>query len=191
MSSTQKTLSTSDVRRETMIASAVAVFARTGYLGTSVAAVADHARISPAYVFKLFPSKELLFVTALERCFELVVACMATAADGSADTSPEGLLETMGQAYADLIADRALLMLQVHAQSAASVPEIGAALRNGLRDVTRFVKSRSGAPDQAVQQFMAYGLLCHLIVVADLDSDGSDWARLLTDGFRHPAPRTS
>lgn len=190
MNSTHKTLSTADLRRETVIASAIAVFARTGYLGTSVAAVAEHAKISSAYVFKLFPSKELLFVTALERCFELVLEAMKSAADASVDTTSAGMLQAMGEAYAELIADRSLLMLQVHAQSAASVPEIGAALRNGLRAVTTFAKTRSGAPDAAVQQFMAYGLLCHLIVVVDLDDDGSDWARLITAGIRHPENRS-
>jgi len=186
MNKTPKILSTSDVRRDAVIASAITVFARTGYLGTSVATIAQDAKISQAYVFKLFPSKELLFVTALDRCFELVLNAMRAAADKSADHTPAAMLETMGQAYAELIADRALLMLQVHAQSAASVPEIGAALRNGLRNVTLFVKSRSGAPDLAVQQFIAYGMLCHLVVVADLDKDSADWARIIAAGINHP-----
>jgi len=54
------TLSTSQVRRETVISSALTVFAHAGYLGTPVSAVAEHAGISTAYVFKLFPSKEEL-----------------------------------------------------------------------------------------------------------------------------------
>ena len=66
------TLSTSEARRETVIRSAVTVFARLGYLGTPVSAIAEHAEISTAYVFKLFPRKEDLFVAAiaavLRRC---------------------------------------------------------------------------------------------------------------------------
>jgi hypothetical protein len=92
----------------------------------------------------------------------------------------------MGEAYADLIGDRSLLMLQVHAQSAASVPEIGAALRKGLRVITEFVQSRSAAPDEAVQRFIAYGQLCHLIVVTGIEADASAWSRLITAGIRHP-----
>ena len=186
MNSNPAKLSTSDVRRETVIESAITIFARTGYLGTSVADIAGHAKISPAYVFKLFPSKELLFVTALDRCYEQVVEALQRGADGSAEKTPTAVLNAMGQAYADLIGNRSLLMLQVHAQSAASIPEIGLGLRKGLQRVTSFVKSRSGAPDDAVQQFLAYGMLCHLMVVADLDHDSSDWARLITKGFRHP-----
>ncbi|THF85538.1 TetR/AcrR family transcriptional regulator [Deinococcus sp. KSM4-11] len=179
------TLSTSDARRETVIQSAVTVFATAGYLGTPVSAVAEHARISPAYVFKLFPRKEDLFVAALERCFTLIRSALERGAQTVPDGSPEDILAAMGEAYASLIADRSLLMLQVHAQSAASVPDIAASLRAGLALVTTFVKTRSQAPDAAVQQFIAFGQLCHLITVAELDDNAADWARLLTRNIRH------
>lgn len=162
------------------------VFARSGYLGTPITAVAEHAGISPAYVFKLFPSKEALFVATLDRCFHLVEAALIRGAQASTDQTPEGVVWAMGGAYAELISDRSLIMLQVHAQSAADVPEIGTALRKGLQRITTFVKSRSGASDEAVQRFMAYGQLCHLIVTAALDAEDAPWAQLLTSGFRHP-----
>ena len=185
MSNAPHKLSTADLRRTTVIGSAITVFAEAGYLGTSVATIAQHAGISQAYVFKLFPSKELLFVTALEHCFTLVQTALEQGADASPDTSPDGVLDAMGGAYAELIADRSLLMLQVHAQSAASVPDIGAALRKGLRTITRFVLSRSGASDEAVQRFFAYWQLCHLIVVTGIEADNADWARVITKGIRH------
>jgi AcrR family transcriptional regulator len=179
------TLSTSEVRRETVIRSALTVFARSGYLGTPVSAIAEHAEISTAYVFKLFPSKEELFVAALERCFDLIQAALEAGAGAVLHPTPESLLAAMGDAYAQLIVDRSLLMLQVHAQSASTVPEIADALRNGLGQIVSFVKARSLAPDEAVQQFVAYGQLCHLITVADLDGNTADWARLLTKGMQH------
>jgi hypothetical protein len=37
-----------------------------------------------------------------------------------------------------------------------------------------------------VQRFIAYGQLCHLIVVTGLDADPSSWARIVTAGIRHP-----
>lgn len=179
------TLSTSEARREAVIRSAVTVFARSGYLGTPVSAVAEHAEISTAYVFKLFPRKEDLFVAALGRCFNLIQNALEAGAAAVSDQTPEAILTAMGGAYAALIADRSLLMLQVHAQSAATVPEIAAALRNGLRQIVSFVKARSLAPDEAVQQFIAYGQLCHLITVADLDGNPAEWAHLLTNGIQH------
>lgn len=178
-------LSTSEARQEAVIRSAMEVFAVNGYLGTPVTDVAKRAKISPAYVFKLFPSKEALFIAALERCFELVLAALAKGADESADQEPEAVLSFMGSAYAGLIADRKLLLLQIHAQSAASVPEIGKAFRKGLEAVTSFVKSRSNASDEMVQRFVAYGQLCHLITTAGLEKDTASWARVLSHGIRH------
>ena len=168
-----------------MVRSAISVFAASGYLGTPVAAVARRARISPAYVFKLFPTKEELFVAALERCFVLILAALAKGADDSVDQTPAAVLFAMGGAYAALIADRKLLLLQIHAQSAANVPEIAKAFRKGLEAVVTLVKNRSGAPDEAVQRFVAYGQLCHLIATSALDKDTAPWARVLTNGVRH------
>ncbi|CAN5136406.1 TetR/AcrR family transcriptional regulator [soil metagenome] len=179
-------LSTADSRRPLVAASATRVFARGGFHGTTIAAVAEDARISPAYVFKLFPSKEKLFVAALERCFDEIMESVAAGADTAADQTPDGVLYAMGGAYAELIGDRTLLMLQVHAQSVADIPEIGEALRSGLGTLTRFVKTRSGADDDAVQRFIAYGQLCHLIVTIGLESVPDEWAAILSHGIRHP-----
>jgi AcrR family transcriptional regulator len=187
MSERSSTLSTAEQRRPVVLASAVRRFARSGYLGTTVADVATEANISPAYVFKLFPSKEGLFVATLEHCFDRVQEALEAGADASTEPTPSAILYAMGGAYAELIADRSLLMLQVHAQSAAEVPEIGGALRRGLARVTTFAKTRSGASDAEVQQFIAFGQLCHLIVTLGIDGSNEPWATLLTDGIRHPA----
>jgi AcrR family transcriptional regulator len=176
-------LSTAVIRRDAVVDAAITEFAQTGYLGTSVATIAASAGISPAYVFKLFPGKEPLFVAALEECFRLVLEALEQGAKG---TSPLEVLDSMGQAYAELIADRRLLMLQVHAQSAATVPEIAVALRRGLEQVTMLAKTRSNAPDADVQRFIAFGQLCHLIVTTGIESDSSPWAALVSAGIRHP-----
>lgn len=179
-------LSTADSRRPLVAASAIREFARGGYHGTTIADVARGARISPAYVFKLFPSKERLFVAALEGCFERILEAVASGAEKADDQSPESVLYAMGGAYAELISDRTLLMLQVHAQSVAEIPEVGEALRAGLGTLTRFVKTRSGGDDDAVQRFVAYGQLCHLIVTVGLEGVPDEWARILSHGIRHP-----
>ncbi|GAB2463939.1 TetR/AcrR family transcriptional regulator [Xylanimonas ulmi] len=180
------TLSTAELRKPVVASAAVREFARGGYHGTTIADVARAAKISPAYVVKLFPTKERLFVTALETCFDQVVEALAAGADRAEDPSPDGVLFAMGDAYARLISDRTLLMLQVHAQSVADLPEIGQALRAGLHQVVDYAQSRSRASDEAVQRFVAYGQLCHLIVTAQISEAPEAWARLLTDGIRHP-----
>lgn len=180
-------LSTAELRVPVVTASAVQEFARGGYHGTTIADVARAARISPAYVFKLFPSKERLFVAALEDCFRQIVESLSIGADESGSTDPDEILDAMGGAYAQLISDRSLLMLQVHAQSVADIPEIGHALRAGLASVVRLAKTRSGASDAAVQRFIAYGQLCHLIVTTGTDDVPDEWASIVSAGIRHPA----
>ena len=178
-------LSTSESRREAVVRSAVTVFAANGYLGTPVTEVAKQAKISPAYVYKLFPTKEKLFVAALGLCFELVLVALEEGADKSGDQTPDAVLSAMGEAYSALITDRNLLLLQIHAQSATNVPQIAKAFRKGLENITKFVKNRSKASNEMVQRFVAYGQLCHLITIAELDNNHDAWARTLTKNIRH------
>lgn len=179
------TLSTSEQRRETVIQSAIAVFARAGFEATPISRVAEHAGISPAYVFKLFPSKISLFVAALDRCYEEIERSLAAGARRAGSAQSSEILSAMGDAYAALIADRDLIMLQVHAQAATDEPEIAAAVRRGLARITTFAKERSGASDGEVQNFMAVGQLCHLITTLRLDESTAPWAAILANGIRH------
>ena len=181
--------STADARRITVIRHAVSVFGRGGYWATPVTAVAEAAKISPAYVFRLFDSKLSLFVAALDHCFARIEEALEIGAERAADADPATVLAAMGDAYAELIADRDLLMLQVHAQSAADVPEIREALRRGYGDLVDFAKQRSRATDEQVQSFIAHAQLCQLVVTADLDGVDAPWARTLTLGMRHVGRR--
>ncbi|MFE9327475.1 TetR/AcrR family transcriptional regulator [Nocardia sp. NPDC052278] len=183
-------LSTSEIRREAVVDAAIAEFAQTGYHGTPINTVAARANISPAYVFKLFPGKIALFIAALDRCYELVERALSAGAARVDSAEPDAILHEMGAAYAELIADRNLLLLQVHAQSAVDIPEVAEAVRRGLERVATFAKTRSGADDAAVQRFIAYGQLCHLITTLGLDDLDADWARMLSAGIRHVDPTT-
>lgn len=186
MTSRSSILSTADTRRPAVAAAALREFAQGGYHGTTVASVAREAKISAAYVFKLFPRKEALFAAALEACFDAVIQALDEGTKEIGATDPNAILDAMGGAYAALIRDRTLLMLQVHAQSVADIPEIGDALRAGLARVTEFAKERSAGSDEDVQRFMAYGQLCHLIVTARIEKSSASWAQLLSHGIRHP-----
>jgi AcrR family transcriptional regulator len=172
--------STADARRADVVACAVTVFARRGLHGTPVTAVADAAGISQAYVFRLFPTKLALFVAALEQGYGQVRAELVAAASRIPDGSPADVLAAMGEAYAGLVPERDLLMLQVHAHSAADVPEIRAAIRRGYGSVVEQARALSAGDDAAVQRFVALGQLCHLVVAADLTGVEEDWARVLT-----------
>ncbi|PPH01272.1 TetR family transcriptional regulator [Rathayibacter sp. AY1E4] len=177
--------STAEAQRERITAAALHVFARTGYAATPITEVAAEAGVSPAYVFRLFPGKLGVFVAAVDRCYEQVATTLAAAGEASPSSDPADRLEAMTVAYIDLIADRDLIMLQSQAQSACEVPEIREAVRRGISAVVRTVTVVSGADGPAVQRFVAYGQLCHLIVQTDLGGVDSEWARIVSDGIRH------
>ncbi len=181
-----RTRSTADDRRPVVVKHAIPVFARTGYHATPVSDVAAAAGISQGYVIRLFGTKLDLFVAVVDHCFERIVTALTAAADQVAGDEPDVVLEAMSSAYVDLIADRDLLMVQVHAQSAADTPQIRDAMRRGLASVVAVAHDRSHADRAAIQRFVAYGQLCHLIVTAELDDVDSAWAATLTEGMQHP-----
>lgn len=187
---TSRTLSTADARRATVVSSAMTTFARGGYQGTTIADVAEQAAISPAYVSKLY-TKTALFVAALDECYERILSSLeAGAAEAGSDATPAEVLDAMGGAYAALLVDRDLLMLQVHAQAAATVePQILDAVRQGIARVTDYARTRSRATNPEVQQFIAFGQLCHLLTTIDAFGVDAAWARALTTGVRHATPK--
>ena len=134
--------STAEARRVTVLNTAVSVFARAGFHATPVTAVAAAAGISEAYVFRLFSGKLGLFVAAAGACFDRIAAAIEAGAE-RAVLSPEEILEAMGDAYAELIADRDLLLFQVQAQAVTDIPEVAEAVRAGYRRVATFVQSRA------------------------------------------------
>jgi AcrR family transcriptional regulator len=182
---TRTNLSDAETRREAIIEAAVRVFAEKGYASTPVTEVAAKAGISQAYVFKLFPTKEGLFLAAIERCYQRILEAMAAAADGVASGDSREMLDAIGESYARLIADKDLLMLQVHAQAATDIPAVRAAVRDGIRRGVEYVKARTGAPDSELQKFIAWGQLCHLVVTMGIVDLDEGWAKALTDGLRH------
>lgn len=185
MRHTRTNLSDADTRREAIVEAALVAFADAGFAATPVTAVAVKAGISQAYVFKLYPTKEELFVAAVERCFTRIEEVLERSAQTVTSGDPDEILYAMGDGYAGLIADRKMLMIQVHAQSASDVPAIRDVLRAGLRRIVSYVKQRSGASDEAVQRFIAFGQLCHLITTADIYDLGEDWAKVLARSIRH------
>jgi len=181
-SDSRGTRSTADAQRVRIVARAVEVFARSGYQATPVTDVAAAAKVSTAYVFRLFDGKLGLFIAAVDGCYTQVAAAMTAGACDSATSEPAAKLDAMTAAYIALIKDQSLIALQVHAQSACDVPEIRDAVRRGIAQVVRVVSLESGADDASVQHFLAYGQLCHLIVQAGLGDVDATWARIVDNG---------
>ncbi|SHN28441.1 TetR/AcrR family transcriptional regulator [Cryptosporangium aurantiacum] len=187
-----RTLSTAEDRRETVLSTAISAFAARGYFGTTTVEVARAAGISQAYLYRLFPDKETLFAAVVERCFARIQESFAQGADVAAGTdgtsapSPAEVLHAMGGAYANLIADQDLLLLQMHAQCAAiSVPEVKRAVREGYERLVEYASGVSGAPEKDVQAFFATGALCTVVVSMGAHEVDAPWARTLNADLRH------
>jgi AcrR family transcriptional regulator len=173
------------MRRCAVTRSAIKVFARSGYTTSPVTQVAKHAGISSAYVMKLFPRKVELFVAAIDACYERIVETLESAAAEAESEDTAQILDLMATRYAELIADRDLLLLQVQALAATQTPEVQDAVQRGIGRITSLAASRAGADPEQIQNFLARGQLCHLLTaVGAFDSD-SPWAATLTQGFRH------
>jgi AcrR family transcriptional regulator len=186
MKSERRQLSTAEERRETVLRTAIGAFAARGYFGTTTSEVGKAAGISQAYVYRLFPNKEALFVAVVEHCFVRVRAALEGGAAQAASSAPEAVLAAMGDAYARLISDNDLLLVQLHAQAAAvSEPAVREAVRAGYARTVEYVRSASGGSEEQVQQFFATGMLCHLLVSVDADAVSAPWTRTLSAGIAH------
>ncbi len=180
MSSTARTLSTAEDRREDVLVAATRVFAERGIHGTPTMEVARAAGISQAYLFRLFPTKEALAVALVERCNDRIYARFADAAK-RAKAAGEDVLSAMGQGYVELLEDRELTLMQLHAHAASpSVPAIGDAMRACFDRLVTLTREESGAPDEEIQRFFAKGMLLNVLRALDAQELDEPWARLLS-----------
>lgn len=169
-------------RREQVLGAAIAVFARDGYEGTSTEDVARAAEVSQPYLFRIFSTKKALFIELIERGFERVSLAFDEAARG---LSGEDALAAMGVAYGQLLVDRDLLLLQMHAYAASHDPEIGATTRRCFRDLWEHVAALSGVSSGMLTDFFAHGMLLNVIAALDATDLGESWvASCLAAGVR-------
>ncbi len=171
-------------RRQAVIDAATAEFAVAGLHGTSTEAIARRAGISHPYVFRLFGTKKGLFVAVVERCFGRTLATFADAAAQASGQEPALVLRAMGKAYIDLLADREMLLVQLHAYAACADAEVEAVVRRGYGEIYELVQSESGADADAVRHFFATGMLLNVIAAMNLGAAPEPWARRLTTPFR-------
>jgi AcrR family transcriptional regulator len=151
-----------------------------GLHGTPVDAIAKSVGVSQPYLFQLFGTKKELFVAAVRRAFERTVATFRTAAaDAGEDATPQDILTAMGVAYQHLLDDRSLLLMQMQAYVACDDEEIREVVRDEMLRLVNFVQSASGAPEAAIREWLAYGMLMNVVAAMDLTEVDADWARMM------------
>ena len=167
-------------RRREIVEAAAREFAIGGLHGTPVEAIAKQVGVSQPYLFQLFGTKKALFIAAVQRTFERTVAAFRTAAaDAGEDAGQADILMTMGAAYQRMLDDRSLLLMQMQAYAACADEEIRDVVRDEMLRLVNFVQSASGAPEAAVREWLAYGMLMNVVAAMDLTEVDADWARMM------------
>lgn len=167
-----------DERRAQVLEAAVPVFARHGYEGTSTEDVAKAAGISQPYLFRLFATKRALFIELLDRGFARVGAVFTEAAAGLSGTEA---LDAMGAAYMELLADRSLLLLQLHSYAACEDLEIRAAVRQAFSRLWQTVADAADVPLGELVEFFAHGMLLSVVAAMDATELRDAWVRACLD----------
>jgi AcrR family transcriptional regulator len=174
------TRSSKEERRREIIEAATREFAIGGLHGTPVGAIAKQVGVSQPYLFQLFGTKKALFIAAVQRTFERTVAVFRTAAaEAGEDAGPAEILMEMGAAYQRLLDDRSLLLMQMQAYAACADDEIRDLVRDEMLRLVNFVQSASGAPEAAIREWLAYGMLMNVVAAMDLTEVHADWARIM------------
>ncbi|MDH6578382.1 TetR/AcrR family transcriptional regulator [Kitasatospora sp. MAP5-34] len=166
-------------RRESVIRAAVTEFARGGYHGTSTEAIARRVGVSQPYLFRLFPSKQAIFIEACRRCTEEVWQVFDRASEG---LSGEDARRAMGLAYMELVQDRDRILMQMQMQVAAANtdtagdPEVGEAVRRAWFELWERVRIRMGGDHGQATEFFGYGMLINSLVAMGFPLDHRVWA---------------
>jgi len=178
---------TAEERRESVIRAAITEFAQGGYQGTSTEAIARRVGVSQPYLFRLFPSKQAIFLAAGERCLASTRQVFAEAVKG---VEPERRHEVMGAAYQKLIHDhpeRLLMQMQMYAAVAAAEAAgdhaFGETLRAGWQEMWDAVHLDLGADVDETTGFFAYGMLINTLVSLGFPAGHRTW-----EGFRLTRP---
>ncbi|WP_027094210.1 TetR/AcrR family transcriptional regulator [Cohnella thermotolerans] len=157
-------------RKLDIISAAIEVFAEIGYFRATTAQVAERAKISQPYIFRFFPTKEALLLTALEVSWTRVNDSFRKVV---ASASPEQLESGLIQAYEEILASHQNeILLQMQAQTIRE-DSIREAMRQGFGEVRRIVLDAfraAGIPnaEERTMLFLARGMLCNVSVALDM-----------------------
>lgn len=191
-SARERSLSTAEERREELISASIPVFAEKGYHAAPTTEIAKRAGISQAYLFRLFPTKEELFVAAVRRSTRRMIATFKEAAEkAEADGMEPG--DAMGIAYGDLVgSDRELLLVQLHAQAVSpGIPAVRDAMRDCFADLYEFGAKRTGGSPEEMKTWFAYGMLINAMTALSAEEVNEPWAVALTNFEGDCFPRES
>lgn len=172
-------------RRIEVIEAAVQAFGSGGYAGTSTDEIARLAGVSQPYLFRLFGTKQDLFLAAVGRAFERIRIAFEDGARHPVEGLPadvDPVLAGVGRAYGDLLTDTSLLRLQLHAFAACDDPAIRDFVRREFAALVRRVAELSGVPAADLRSFFAEGMLLNVAAAMELTEADVAWQRICEEG---------
>ncbi|GAA0949520.1 TetR/AcrR family transcriptional regulator [Virgisporangium aurantiacum] len=152
-----RTRLTAEERSEQLIAAAVTAFSVGGYAGTTTDQVARLAGVSQPYVIRLFGTKQALFIATVEHASARIEQEFRAAGAVRPD------LESLGQAYDEILAERELVTVLLHGFTAGSDPVIGPVVRGCFGRIYTAVREITGVSTDEAREFMAMGMLLSVL----------------------------
>jgi AcrR family transcriptional regulator len=176
---------TAEERRDEIVAAARIEFAEAGFAGTPTDAIARRAGVSQPYLFQLFGTKRDLFIAAINECFAKTQRSFEDAGKPAkaAGLSSKAILEAMGHGYIRLLmADPAILRLQLQAYASGAEPEIRTAVRNNYQRLWQTVAAISGAERNELVNWFAMGMLINVVASIGDGATFEDYMNSLLGG---------
>ena len=175
----ERVLSTGDVRRRQVVAVAARCFAGRGFYGTSTTEIAAAAGLSQAYLYRLFPHKEALFVAVVEDASRRLRAAYDRVLEREFPGARPSMAEFAAAALPELAADGDLTRVLVHGNGAALEPAVGEALSACYADQVQHLLSHVDADAADVRWFIGQGLLATVLGALDDTPAASAWRAVL------------
>jgi AcrR family transcriptional regulator len=177
---------TAGERREAVIRAAIVEFATLGLHGGSTERIAVAAGISQPYVLRLFGTKKALFIAALDRVCEDIVATWQAELerlrrDHGPLVTPQQQLQALGSTYYRFVQEVDELRLVLQGSAASEDVDVRTHLKAGMNRMFDWLRQATGADYHEVQMFWAQGMM--LTVAASVramdDVETSEWARAM------------
>jgi AcrR family transcriptional regulator len=167
---------TADERREEILEVALVEFGEHGLDGTSTDTIARKAGISQPYLFRLFGTKKELYLETVRRCLAQTLELFEQATEGR---EGEEALNAIGEAYRGLLKDRSRLRAQMQAYADCDDDDVREVVRDGFGRLVEHVESISGADQDRIRDFFAFGMLLNVFASMDLLDRPAPWAKQL------------
>jgi TetR/AcrR family transcriptional regulator len=155
---------TIEIRKDDILVAAIQEFASRGLYATSTNTIAEIAGISQPYLFKVWKTKTLLFLAALDQVFDSIIQTFEAEAKGK--TPSVQTLAAVGEVYDRLSRSEMQMLLQGFA--ACDQPEVRLLVERRWMELIACLMRIAGTGGDPVQHFLGFGLLMTVVRAAGL-----------------------